>query len=287
MRSSTSRGFALVTGAGQGIGRAFARDLAQRGWDLVLVSLPGSGLDALARELTRRHGCRVYALERDLTAAAARAELVSLLDERDLPLTMLVNNAGAGRKGAFAAASYEAWREIIELNVIAATGLTHALMPRLERQGRAHIINVASLAAFYPMPYFGVYASTKAFLLHWSLALRGEVAGRGVSVTVLAPGAVRTNPRMGADIDAQGLLGRLAERLPDEVAGLAIDGALKGRALVVPGLLNRVFLLGALFPKELAASLLGRRWSRLHQRPAPAGPPPALLASALGRAPAG
>lgn len=264
MPEQARRAFALVTGASQGLGRAFARDAAERGYDLVLVALPGSGLAELARELRARHGREVLVLEGDLTDAAARRALLDAI--ADLPVTLVINNAGVGSKGAFALASWEAWRRSIELNVVATTELTHALVPKLQRAGRAHVLNVASLAAFYPMPYFGVYASTKAFLLHWSLALRNEIAGSGVSVTVLAPAGVWTNPEVIADIEAQGALGRWTSDLPDALAHRAIDAALRERALVIPGVLNRLLLIGALVPKVLLAWLIGRRWGRLHGR---------------------
>jgi short-subunit dehydrogenase len=136
------------------------------------------------------------------------------------------------------------------------------LLPRLAESG-GHVLIVASLAAFYPMPLFAVYAASKSFLLHWGLALRHEVEALGVSVTVLTPGGINTSEEIREKNRSQGLPGRLSSKEPEEVAAIALRGAFKGRAVVVPGAFNRMLLrLGTLLTKNATAGAIYQRWLR-------------------------
>lgn len=258
---NSSARFALITGSSQGLGRAFAVACAERGWNLLLASLPGTGLPELADELRSRGSLRVEALEIDLRSEEGQSRLVAAALARPDRLGLLVNNVGIGHNGYFDLIPLAAQRAAIELNVLATTSLTHRLIPSLERTGGARILTVASLAGFYPMPLFAVYAATKAFLLHWSLALRHELAERGIGVTVLAPSGIYTNQACREKTKAQGLAGRLSTFEPDFVADFALDAAFRGRALAVPGLFNRLLMgLGSRLSKDGTARAIFGRW---------------------------
>jgi short-subunit dehydrogenase len=167
-----TKAWAVVTGASSGIGREFALALAERGTPVLAVARNGERLGALADEVARRGG--------RLAAAVGRE------------VELLVNNAGAASYGPFLTLSPEHERELIRLNVEAVVALTHGLLPAMLERGRGGVINVASIVAFQPMPYFATYAAGKAFVLSFSEALDEELRGSGVRVSVVAPGVTST-----------------------------------------------------------------------------------------------
>jgi len=260
----TTEGYALITGAARGLGFAFAREAAGRGFDLLIVDLPGMGLGLVARNIARESGKDVRFLELDLTGESSHARLLETMRSLDKPLKLLVNNVGVGDNGLFDLIPLSAHRRAVELNIQSTMSLTYGAIPLLEKSGGG-IVTVASLAGFYPMPLFAVYAATKAFLLHWSLALRHELAPLGIASTTLAPGGIYTSEEIRKKTVSQGLAGRLSGMEPEEVAKEALDGLARGRAVVVPGFFNRLLMrLGSSMPKNfMARSILGRWKSAL------------------------
>jgi len=254
--------YAVVTGASQGLGRAFAEALAQGGWNLVLAALPGTGLPSLAREIEQAHDISVIEVEMDLATEIGRRRLLARALEVEGGIGLLVNNVGIGFNGLFDLIPIEAQHAAVEINIQSTMSITYGLLGRLaEAKGR--ILTVASLAGFYPMPLFAVYAATKSFLLNWSLALRHELEGLGVGVTVLAPGGIYTSREIREKTKSQGLSGRLSSQEPWEVAQVALRGAFKDKAIVIPGAFNRLlFALGGLVPKDLLASSIFQRWRK-------------------------
>lgn len=187
----------LITGASSGLGAEFAREFAARGADLVLVARRQDRLEALAVDLAERFGTVSTVIPLDLTGPGAVQQLVADLDERGIRVATLVNNAGFGSYGRFASIDAERAHREVQLNVLALTELSHALWPQLITHGRnapatGALINVASTAAFQPVPFMSVYAATKAFVLSFTEGLWYEAKGTGVKVLALCPGPTST-----------------------------------------------------------------------------------------------
>lgn len=263
MRNEKAR-CALITGSSQGLGRAFAEECAGRGMDLVLASLPDTGLPEVARIIERTHGVRVEAVEIDLATIDGPSRLCRRLEEKGIKVDLLINNAGVGYNSRFGDSTLRQNETTIELNVGALVRLTHQLLPGLKQRGKAWVLNVASLAAYFPMPYMPVYAPTKSFVLNFSLALREELRGTTVGMSVLCPNGIRTNRGNRDLIDRQGLVGRITCRYPDEVARAALAGLFAGKAVIVPGIVNRILRgVSAFVPRGLYMRVISRRWGAL------------------------
>jgi short-subunit dehydrogenase len=188
-----NRPVALITGASAGLGAEFARALAARGYDLVLVARRRERLDALAAEVEAAHpGTQVRSLAKDLFDPHAVAEIASELADAGVVVDLLVNNAGFGVHGAFAKSEPSSQSGQVALNIAALVDLSRAFVTGMVERGRGGIINVASTAAFQPLPAMAVYGATKAFVLSFSEALHEEVRRSGVSVVALCPGATAT-----------------------------------------------------------------------------------------------
>lgn len=261
----------LITGAAGGLGKAFAVECAARGWSLFLTDLRLEPLDTLAGGLRRAYGARVLTAPCDLTDAAARAAFFEDLRAQGLRFRGLINVAGGDMEGLFTERSRAQIRAIVRLNVEAALEMTHALLALRDPLIPLRILNVASLAAFYPMPVKAVYAASKRFLLDFSLALREEVRPLGATVTVLCPAGLPTTPDCIEAIEAQGWLGLVTTQDTGRVASAALDAALRGQAVVIPGAANRLLrAAGALAPARLVAALVARRWGAARaRRPSP------------------
>lgn len=181
----------LVTGASRGLGTAYATELARRGSHLVLVARSASALDELAAGLRTAHGVAVTTHAVDLTDRSQVAALLRDLD--DTPVDLLLNNAGMGPAGPFLERPLEPNQVAVDLNITALMTLSHALGRTMAARGRGGIINVASTAAFQPMPYQAGYGATKAFVLSFTEALAEELRGTGVHVMAAHPGGTDTS----------------------------------------------------------------------------------------------
>jgi uncharacterized protein len=253
--------YALITGSSQGLGRAIAEECAGRGMNLILVALPESGLPEVASIIRRVYEVEVEYREADLTERDSPASLVEWVRARAFRLTMLVNNAGTGYNRRFDQSTLHENETTIELNVLALVRLTHLLLPKLVDDGPAYVLNVGSLAAYFPMPFMPVYSPTKSFVVNFSLALREEMASNGLSVSVLCPNGIRTNKGCREQIDRQGLAGRLTCLYPDQVARAAVRGLLDGRPIIVPGIVNKIIrAVGSIVPRALVMRVVARHW---------------------------
>jgi uncharacterized protein len=278
-----SETFTVITGSSQGLGKAFAEECALRGRNLVLAALPDTGLLEVARWIERVHGVRVHALEIDLTSDDGPRSLARFVEEHGLAVDALINNAGVGFNGRFGESEPSHNETTIRLNMLALVTLTRLLLPELRRQGRAHVLNVASLAAYFPMPWLPVYSSSKSFVLAFSLALREELRATGVRVSVVCPNGIRTNRGARDLIAKQGLAGRLTCQYPEQVARAALAGLLAGRAVIVPGPVNRfIRFASGLVPRSVAMGVIGRRWNAEALRGAGRRRPVAAVAARLG-----
>jgi short-subunit dehydrogenase len=193
---------ALVTGASSGIGAAIARELAGRGHAVTLVARREDRLRELADELGAEHGVQADLIAADLLDGAERERLAGRIEELGRSVEVLVNNAGFGGGGTLVDAERERLVEMAELNCVALLDLQARYAPAMAQRGRGAIINVASMAAFQPMPGSATYAATKAFVLSLSEATHSELAERGVTVTALCPGPVRTEFTQVAGIES-------------------------------------------------------------------------------------
>ena len=244
---------ALITGASSGIGEALARQLARQGFNLVLVARRAEKLQALARTLSAEAGIKAWAVPADLAQPDAAARLSAAMRRARRPIDLLVNNAGVLQFGEFTAQPPARHAEMIELNVLGLTQMLAHFVPPMVARGRGRVLNVASIAAFQPIPMLATYAATKAYVLSLTESLAEELAGSGVTVTALCPGITAT-PMLGA---ARTQVSQL-KRLPgfvigdaDAVAAEAVKACLAGEVIRVPGLINQ------------AATLAGRatpRW---------------------------
>jgi short-subunit dehydrogenase len=233
---------ALVTGASGGIGEDLARLFAADGYDLVLVARSANKLEALGAELAAKHGVRAIALAEDLADRAAPERIAARLEADGLAVSALVNNAGFGLYGPFAETPWERERQMIDLNVVALAHLTKLLLPGMIARREGRVLNVASTAAFQPGPLMSVYYATKAFVLSFSEATAKELAGTGVTVTCLCPGPTSTGFVDAAGMQKSKLFKRNVPMSSKDVAQIGYDGMMKGKAVVVPGLVNKLLI---------------------------------------------
>lgn len=255
--------YVLITGASQGLGRAFAEEFAKRGADLILVSLPCQNLTRTAHDIARRYDVRTQVYEADLTAERSPETMFQWIQDRGFPVSVLINNAGVGYNGRFDDSTLRENEACILLNNLATVQITRLLLPELRRHDQAHILNVSSLAAFFPMPFMPVYAPSKAFILNFSLALRQEMRDSSVQVSALCPNGIRTNEACRAKIEKSGLAGKLTCKDPDEVAAVAVKQMLEGRDVIVPGALNKVLVAaGKYVPRSLITGVVTRFWGK-------------------------
>ncbi|QLE55729.1 SDR family oxidoreductase [Nostoc sp. TCL26-01] len=184
---------ALITGASGGIGEAFARELAARQTNLVLVARSVEKLNQLAQELQQQYKIQVDVIVKDLTEPDAAATVFDATKTQGLTIDILINNAGFGDYGDFAESDRTRQIKIVQLNVLALVDLTHHFLPLMRQRRSGSIINVASIAAFQPIPYLSVYAASKAFAVSFSEALWAENRQYGIRVLVACPGPTETN----------------------------------------------------------------------------------------------
>lgn len=234
--------WAVVTGASSGIGSEFARQLAARGMHLVLVARREVLLKQLAEELHRLHGTKCELIVADLSRPEEPAQLLGEIERRGLTIELLVNNAGFGYRGEIESIDVERNLEMIRLNISALTELTLRVLPGMVARKHGGVINVASVAGFQPVGYMGVYAATKAYVLHFSESLWAEAREKGVTVTALCPGPTKTDFFDVAGAPADWLLRHSSQEVKPVVkAGLRAFE--KRRQYVIPGWKNYILSL--------------------------------------------
>ena len=246
----------LITGASSGIGEVFARKLAARGRNVLLVARSEEKLVTLCNELGRSSSIRAQYVALDLSKPEAPARLFDEAKKRGLTVDMLVNNAGFGSMGEFGKLDLARELNMIDLNVKSLVELTHRfLQPMLERKQGA-IINVASTAAFQAVPFFATYAATKAFVLSFSEALWEENRAQGIKVLALCPGVTDTNFFEAAR--GQKPPARVSQT-PEEVVDVALRGLDRGKSHIISGWTNYLMTEGErLAPRSFVTRLAGR-----------------------------
>jgi uncharacterized protein len=250
---------ALITGASSGIGAEVARELAKRGRGVTLTARRKDRLVELADELTERHGIRAETVACDLSSAAARKRMVKTIADRGLDVDVLVNNAGFGSAGRFQELDADMELQMVRTNVEAVVDLCGTYVPEMVERGSGAILNVASTAAFQPIPRQSTYAATKAFVLSFTEGLHVDLKGTGVTATALCPGPTKTE--FG---EAAGIREELFE-IPglvytaEQMAVAGVQAMEKGKRTVIPGAPNVVTAVsGRLMPRALVLPLIDR-----------------------------
>ncbi len=240
----------VVTGSSMGIGEAFARELDARGAKLVLVARSKDKLQALAARLQS-----AQVIAEDLAKPGAAQRVFEEVTRRGLDVDVLINNAGFGEHGPFLDVSLETQREQIQLNIGALVELTHVFLPMIERR-RGGVIQVASMAAYQPTPYFAVYGATKAFVLSFGEALWAEYKDRGVRVVTVSPGATDTQFFARSGDAASGGFKRAA---PEGVVRIGFEAFQKNQPSVIHGFTNKLAtFVSRLLPRALVAKLMAQ-----------------------------
>ena len=264
------KSFVFITGATGGLGKAFAAECAARGWNLFLTDRSSEALEALVLGLTRLYGVYIYAWPCDLTDAEARQALWQQARSLGLRFHMLINVAGIDFEGPFIERSPIELQNIVRLNVEGTIDMARRVLPFRDPTRTLRIINVSSLASYYPMPVKATYAASKRFLLDFSLALDQELRSSGVTVTALCPAGMPSNPECIRAIEAQGAMGHLTTMNVGDVAARTIDMALKGRRVYVPGFLNQLLRsLGSILPSSLVTAFIANRWKKAREKRVP------------------
>lgn len=248
---------AIVTGASGGIGAEIARELSRRGHHVTLVARSADKLESVAAELANAD---VIAM--DLADRTGRASLLDLVGDRGRVPDLLVNNAGLSTMGAVSSSDPAAELNMIEVDVVAVADLCSRILPGMVQRGRGAVLNVASTAAFQPLPGQAGYGAGKAFVLSYTQSLAGELRGTGVTATTLCPGPVHTGfgERAGfSKEDAEAALPAVMWLTAEEVAKSAVEGMAKGRLVVIPGRVNRVAaVLSQVTPRSLLLPVLAK-----------------------------
>ncbi len=243
---------ALITGASSGIGASFARALAERGMNVVLVARSEDKLRELAAQLTEQHGRQAQMVVADLSLPGAAQQVFAAISALGLTVDLLVNNAGFSTYGDFETISPAREQAEIAVNVAAVVDFTHAFVPAMLTRGEGAIINVASVGAFVPIARQAVYAATKAFVLSFGEALWVEYRKRGIRVFTLCPGGTETEFANVIEVDVA-----LKLDTPQSVVTRGLKAFERGRHFVVPGPANyfSVVVLPRLMPRGLFARL--------------------------------
>jgi short-subunit dehydrogenase len=250
-KTKSTNAVALITGASSGIGLELARLFAREGYNLVLVARNRTQLEYLAKELRSEHQVQVTAIVQDLADPSTPQVIANQLAHQSIEVEVLVNNAGTQVYGEFAQANLGRQLALIQVNLTALVHLTHLLLPGMIRHGHGRILNLGSTGSFAPGPLNAVYCAAKAFVLSFSEAMGAELAGTGVTVTTLCPGATNT-----AFITRHGMQDVRIFRnamSPVRVAQIGYRALQNGRPLVVAGFRNQIQVLSF----QLMAPFLG------------------------------
>ena len=257
MKKELGGKWAVVTGASSGIGIVLAQELAARGADLVLVARRRDALEAVAARIRAAYGTQVRVETADLARDREPERLAEALHRDGIAVSVLANNAGFGAYGAFDAVDAATETAMIDLDITALVRLTRLFAPRMRETGFGRILLTASVGAYSPGPLYAVYCAAKAFVVSYGLAVRHELRGTGVTVTVLSPGVVKTEFHAVAGHTEN----RFKERTGMEagpVGRAAVRGMLRGKAEVVPGFLTKVLVFSTrLAPRPFLARMSG------------------------------
>lgn len=248
---------ALITGASSGLGEEFARQLARENYDLVLTARREDRLKTVAAEAMKLGSSKVEVIASDLGQADAATKLHQQVTQRGIEIECLVNNAGFGTHGMFHKLPLDREVEEINLNITSLVAMTRLFLDGMVARGRGTIINVASTAAFQPVPYMATYAASKSFVLDFSEAVSYEVKSSGVTVMALCPGPTRTGFQNVAGVNESGVPS-FAYMDAKTVVAQALASAKRGKSVRINGIINSVMAQSTRFtPRSLVARIAG------------------------------
>ena len=251
--SGNSSPYALIAGGSKGIGYAIAEALAKRGYNLLLIARHYDSLLAAKKKLESTYGVKVELLINDLSRQEAASEIAQWCKQENIPLKMLCNVAGFGGERDYLSLSLDTLRYMVRLNIESCMALSLSLLPLLEKNTPAYILNVASMAGFAPIPIKNMYSATKSAVIFFSYSLRFQLKGKNISVSCLAPGPVFTKPSIVEDTKKQlGWLGMKMAVSPERCGEIAVRKTLQGKMIIVPGLLAKI--------SSVLVRTLPRRW---------------------------
>ena len=239
----TNNLYTIITGASNGLGKFMAIECAKRQQNLILVALPGTGLDRIEYALAIRYNIDIKIFEVDLTDPFVPEMIYNWCKDNSIGVNVLINNAGIGYEGAFDSLTIQFCIKMMQLNMQAVVVMTKLFLPSLQNQPKAYILNVSSLASFTPMPFKSMYAASKTFVFNFSRALRSELKTSNIKISVLCPGPIPTSPLAKARIAAHGWFGKQASIDPAILAAITIKKLIKGKPVIIPGWLNNFSLL--------------------------------------------
>lgn len=249
--------FALITGASSGIGEEYARQLAQKGHNILLIARREDRLHKLKEELKNKYPTiQIDFLAQDLTDKNAAQTILSWVQSKHRIVTILINNAGCGYYGPFVEGTKDQHDQTIALNIQSIVDISYCFIPHmLEHKQASYLCHVASMAGYIPVPQFAVYSGTKSFVHSFSECLASELKKSNINVSTLSPGGVYTEFSQHAGQDVKSANGMM---YPKEVVSYALDKMFKGKRRFIPGLLNRILVIIARFlPKTLLVELSG------------------------------
>ncbi|MBE0663898.1 MAG: SDR family NAD(P)-dependent oxidoreductase [Bacteroidales bacterium] len=253
--------YALITGGSMGIGKAIAHDCASRGMNLLLVALPGKELEETANEIAAKFNVLVHTFAVDLAMIDGPELVYKWCVASDYKVNVLVNNAGLAGSRVFKSSELAYTDTRIMVNIRAMALLSQLFIPLLEIHPKAYILNIASMAAYFSIPYKAVYAASKAFVLSFSQALSSELAQSNISVSVVCPNGVETNSGTFTRIKAHGFFGNLTKIEANILAKVSINGMLNRKEVIIPKRINRFLLVINLFlPGKLRRNLIKKRF---------------------------
>lgn len=257
----------FITGASGGLGRAFALECAERGYDIFITDKNAEGLEKLKAGILRQYDVQVWAMPCDITDEGEAKALFDYAERSGVRFDMLLNVAGIDNEGGFYTRSFDEISAILRVNIEATLRITHAALSFRRRSGRFYIVFVSSLASMYPMPLKATYAASKRFLYDFSIALGQELKNENVNVLALCPGGMMTTAECVKAIEAQGFWGNMTTNGLNEVAHNTISRVLRGKKTYVPGTVNRsLSILGKMVPKILTAQYIYSRWTKSQQK---------------------
>lgn len=235
--------YTLITGSSEGFGKALAIECAKRKMNLILVSLPDSGLNQLAKFIIKNYNVDVVPIEKDLAIEENCMMLFKEVEQLDLAVNMLINNVGIGSTMFFKEGNIDFYQKQVKLNVMVTTLLTSLFLDMLKTNTPSHILNVSSLSCFFYLAKKQVYGATKSYVYSFSKSLRAELSSDGINVSVICPGGMNTNPTTIMTNKSNNWLARQSIMNPEEVASIAIKGLLNRDEIIIPGFMNKLFLL--------------------------------------------
>lgn len=259
--NGSPRRTALVTGGSGGIGLEIAKELARKGFDIALVARRRDTLEAAAGQIEGKFDVMAHVFAADLRRSDAPDQIFDFLHNENLPIEVLVNNAGFGLGGEFSETELSRELEMIQVNIGALTHLTKLFLPPMVKRHSGRILNVASTAAFQPGPLMAVYYATKAYVLSFSQALAEELRNTGVTVTALCPGPTLTDFAEAAQMTNSRLFTSFGVADADDVARYGVRAMLRGKRLAIPGIRNKALAQA----NRLAPRALSTRIARMLQ----------------------